>query len=114
MPTPTQVKAPPFDNLELCTANWVDDPAWLTSQYPNKPLLLTEYGRPVDERAEYYLQTPQFIGFIYWLGISYYSNYHLDFNYGWSGSGMFDKDRNPKADVPLMQELYNNLTRINP
>ncbi len=114
MPTPSQVRCPPFADMEMMTANWVDDPTVLTTQYPNKPLLLTEYGRPIDQRADFYLENPQCIGFIYWIGISYYSNYHLDFNYGWSGSGMYDKDRVPHADVPLMQELYENLTKNNP
>ncbi len=113
MPTPSQMKVPPFDDLEMMTANWVEDVNSLTSKYPDKPLLLTEYGRPIDERAEIYRENPQFIGFIFWIGIAYYSNYNLDFNYGWSG-GMFDKDRNPRTDVPLMQELYENLTLNNP
>ena len=110
---PSQTRVPPFTDLEMITGNMFDEITYLSSDYPNKPILITEYGRPLNERTDFYLENHQVIGFIFWIGIAYFSNYNLDFNYHWSG-GMFDKDRIPQTDVLFMQELYGNLTINNP
>ena len=112
-PILSMLRVPPFVHLEMVTANYLEESDYLSSDSLNKPILITEYGNLFDERTDFYLTNPQVIGLIHWIGIAYFSNYHLDFNYHWSG-GMFDKDRIPQADVPFMQELYENLTINNP
>ncbi len=110
---PSQTHIPPYNDLEMITGNMQDEISYLSSDYPNKPILITEYGAPIDERTEFFLRNSHVIGFIHWIGIAYFSNYNLDFNYYWSG-GMFSKDRIPQGSVPYMQELYENLTLNNP
>jgi len=112
-PTLSQIRVPPFVDLEVVTANYLTESDYLSPDSLKKPILITEYGNLFDERTAFYLANPQVIGIIHWIGIAYFSNYNLDFNYHWSG-GMFDKDRIPQADVPFMQELYENLTMNNP
>lgn len=124
--TPTQTHIQAFQDLEMITVNLYahsedkfNEITTLTnklvSQYPNKPILITEYGKPLDSYIPAFLENPNMAGICHWVGFDYYSNYHLDFNYYWSGSGVYNRDRASYRDyLPYMNATYANLTLYNP
>ncbi|MHA1453440.1 MAG: glycoside hydrolase family 2 TIM barrel-domain containing protein, partial [Promethearchaeota archaeon] len=124
--TPTQTHIPAFQDLEMITINLyvrsddkfneitslIDN---LVTENPNKPILITEYGKPLDTYIPAFLENPHMTGICHWVGFDYYSNYYLDFDYHWSGSGVYNRDRTSyRYYLPYMNATYANLTLNNP